>query len=680
MKNESGARIRYVSAITVLLLGAFWLSAQNAAVTDIPVTRIALFSSGVGYFEHTSVIDGSVSATLPFNVSAVNDVLKSLVISDPSSTSPSVTYPSEDTLLKTLKSLKIDLSGNPGIAQILDSLRGAEMQVFTPKAIVGRIIGVEQRPGAENQPLSAFVSLSTKEGIKVIGLNEIDSFTFTDKKIADDLNRALDLIASSKDAQTRKLQVNLNGKGSRSVTLGYVIASPVWKVSYRLDLAGGKPFLQGWAIIDNTGDMDWNGVELSLVTGRPVSFIQNLYPPLNLTRPVLPLSIAGIAEAQTFDSGYGRMDAEESLSDYAPAPSPSMRASAGSMAKEKNLSEMKQDFSTLTGGVLETTRTSAAGDQFAFTVKKPVTLARQQSAMIPLVESEVKARKISVFSMEKGMTGKSEHPLLCAELTNSTGMKLPAGPITVFDGGTYAGDALIEFYPENEKRIIAFGEDLSVNGSVSGNTSKETASVVMTKGVMTITRQYTYTKTYTFRNASSQERTMVIEHPILSNSQLILPVKYDEKTDTLYRFSLLLAANAEASLDIKERSPVQERVILSQQKLDTILYYSSSKDIPAKVKAVLEKAVEFKRKADTASAALVLLETKKTDKINEQSRIRQNLQAAGNDTQQGKDYLKKLTVSDNEIDALSAQIDTARKAVQDAQGSYDAYLSTLTLE
>ena len=664
--------------------------AEVAQKADIPVVKVSLYSSGVGYFEHRGSVTGNVEAALPFSVSAVNDVLKSLVINDPASASPSVMYPAADTLAKTLKSLKVDLSGHPGIAEILDGLRGSELVVSVPDPVTGRIIGVETRAvtpqradGSDATPATAaYISLLTKDGIRVFALSEISSFGFTDKKISDDLARALDLILSSRDAETRVLRVILPEKGPREVSVGYVIPSPVWKASYRLDLAGEKPFLQGWAIVDNASDMDWSNVELSLVTGKPVSFIQNLYPPLNLPRPVVPLSIAGIAEAETYDSGFGAVAssnamAEESLADYdgeyaRSAPAPAMAKSMAARGAEKK--EM------LSSGVVETAVARASGEQFEFTVKRPVTLPRQQSAMIPLVEAAMKAEKVSVFSGEKAASGGSVHPMLCAELTNSAGMKLPAGPITVFDDGAYAGDALIEFFPENDKRLIAYGEDLSVTGIVSASSAQEMISVVVSHGVMTLNRKYTYMKEYALKNASAKARRIIVEHPFIENASLTQPAKADEKTDRLYRFSVALGAGAETKFTVKEQQPVQETVVLSRLSLDNLLYYRSSSEIPAKARAAFDKAVEFKKKADDAQRDQGLLEAQKRDKIAEQDRVRKNLEAAGSESQQGKDYLKKLSTTDADIDALSLKIDAARKAVFDANAAFANYLSTLTLD
>lgn len=664
------------TVFVLFILSGMALSAQSSDDSELPVTRIALFSSGVAYFEHTGIVSGNVTERLVFDPEAINDVLKSLVINDPTTTNPSVTYDSEDTLLRTLKSLKIDLSGNPGVAEILGSLRGAEVCLYAPDPITGKILGVEHRQRSTDSLPEAFVSVVSPSGIRVVALKDVVSFSLNDKGLAEDLDKALSLLVSAGDVRSRFLSVSLSGTGKRNITLAYVIPSPVWKASYRLDLSVKKPRFQGWAIVDNTGDIDWNNVELSLVNGRPVSFIQNLYPPYYFSRPVLPLSIAGAASADVYESGFA--DANEA--DYvaekeAAAPMPAMKASrAAPMGVAAGSSQLSMS------GQVETAAARAAGDLFLFTVKKPVSLARHQSAMLPLVDTTLEAEKKSVFSGGKALAGGMIHPMLCAELTNTSGMKLPAGPITIFDGGSYAGDALIEFFPEGDKRLIAFGEDLAVSGSVSANTSSETVSVTIAKGVMTILRKTIYTKTYSFRNASASAKKMVLEHPFLQNATLQEPAKSDEKTDTLYRFNFDLPVNAEKNFTVKEQTPVQETVRLSQLGLDAFLFYGSSGEIPANIKPALAKAAEFRKAVESAKSKLGDLDTQKKDKIAEQERIRLNLGAAGSDSVQGKEYLKKLSSSDAEIESLSSAIITARKGVLDAQTAYENYLSGLTIE
>ncbi|MDR1904884.1 MAG: DUF4139 domain-containing protein [Treponema sp.] len=665
---------------------------DTAAETAVPLRRISLFSSGVGFFEHSGSLTGPANIDIVFNTSAVNDALKSLVVNDPLSPSPSVHYPSEQTLYRTLKSLAIDLSGNPGTADILRNLRGAEIEIYAPSLIAGRILGVEQRsvvnPIAGSVSTESYLSLFTKEGIKVIGLKEIASFSFKDPKINADLGRALDLIMASRAQDTRTLKLSLAGEGRRDVVLSYVIPTPVWKVSYRLDLSRDKPFLQGWAIVDNDSDTDWNNVDLSLVTGKPVSFIQNLYAPYRLSRPVLPLAIAGIAQAETYASGTD--SAEYDFADAKAAAVPMARnAKALAEFAQESLAEAPMRVpvpAPSVAGGMESAAGQAAGDQFEFRFKKPVNLARQESAMLPLVEGPVLAEKALVFSISRARSGVEANPAISAELTNTTGMKLPAGPITVYDQ-TYAGDALIEFFPENEKRIISYGDDLTVTGSVSNSSSRVITAVTITGGVMTITRKQSYEKIYSFRNASAVQKKLIVEHPITQGTTLTEPASYSEKTGSLYRFNMNLPAGfsgaqsgaASLSFRVKEELPVSERITLSTLRLDSFISYSSNQEIPANVRNALGRAVELKQKVEAAEKDRAQLDSQRTRLISEQDRTRRNLEAAGSQTQQGQEYLRRMAAQDAEIDALSAKVDAALKLVQAAQQDYDAYIAGLRL-
>jgi len=669
-----------IACSLLVLLGSLGLA------QDLPVTRVVLFSSGVAYFEHTGTVKGDASVSLPFSTSEVDDVLKSLVVWDAAAgaasagssgvASPSVSYPSLEGLDESLRGLRIDLSGSPKLADLLARLRGAEIAVSAPEAITGRIVSVEQRGTGKDGAMRPTVVLLTPAGLRAIALDDMASLRFTDPAMAADFDRALALISGARDADRRVLDLRLPGTTSRNVTFGYIVAAPVWKVSYRLDLSGDKPWFQGWAIVDNPSQSDWKGVVLSLVSGRPVSFIQNLYAPLRLERPVLPLAIAGTAEARTYSSGFDEsMDylaAEEAVPaarSMAPAPAPSM-------AKKAESSYASGGAQALSAAAMDTAAARPAGDQFEFSMKKPVSLESRHSAMLPLVSGAMTAEKLSVWTAGSS----SPNPMLGVRLVNSLGMKLPAGPITVFDGGAYAGDALIEFLAEKDKRIIVYGEDLSVTVSDSRGSSQETTGVTVSKGVLVFSRRTTYTRTYEARNAAAAPRKLLIEHPLTSGAELVAPSAFDEKTDAVYRFLLAVPAGGQAKLEVRERSPSQERVALSGVSMDSLVYYSSSSEIPAKVREALAKAVALRKKVDDAKKLVTDLGSRRTEIANDQARIRQNLDTVGRDSTQGQQYLKRLMDSEAELDSLAAKLADARKASQDAQTAYDAYIGSLTLD
>ena len=675
--------------ITLLALCCLVFPALWAAAAELPLRRIALFSSGIAYFERSGTItppaSGQTQITLSFDASEVNDVLQSLVINDPVAVSPSVRYASENTLWLTLRGLRIDLSHSPGIAEILHGLRGAELEVAAPNLIRGRIIGVEQRfaavpfvPGFP-PPAEARLSLLTPQGIRVIPVNDIDSFRFIDEAINADLNRALDLILDWREDGTRSLVVTLDGTASRNVTLSYVIPAPVWKVSYRLDLSGTTPFLQGWAIVDNDSDTDWDDVELSLVIGRPVSFIQNLFQPYRLFRPMLPLAIAGVAEGRLHEGGF-----EFALADQARAGALARGAPMVMEAERQQLwAAAPQAAPPAAGGVVtgvvETAEGQAAGDQFLFTMPHPVTLHRRQSAMLPLVEGSVSAERTLVFSGSRASSGRTIHPEIGAELTNTSGMPLPAGAITVYDGGIFAGNALIGFFPEGDRRFITFGEELAVTGNVIPSAGRRITAVSVSGGVMTISRRESRESLYVIRNASDEERRIVIEHPITPGTELAEPPTAEDRSAALYRFTRTVAAGATLNLTVREETPVYESITLMHLHPQAFLYFAANHEIPENVRSALNRAIELQRIAAEAVNRTDLLEAQRAWLISEQNRTRLNLEAVGIQSPQGQEFLSALVSLDNAIGDLNAQVNTAAAGAENARRALQAFLAALDI-
>jgi len=660
-------------------------------MSNLPISRLTLFSSGVGYFEHRGSITGTEEITLPFNINAVNDALKSLVINDPSG-SPTVSYPSEETHYKTLMSLSIDLNGS-SLLNMLQNLKGTDIELFAPDSLKGRIIFAERRTEDLNNAHihKDFLSLLTETGIKTICIDEIINFVFSDPKVTEDLSRALDLAVKYRDEKIRNLILKLTGDAERKVSFSYVIPAAVWKTSYRLNLSTEKPFLQGWAIVDNNSDIDWDNIELSLVTGKPVSFIQDLYKVQNLSRPTIPLIIEGIADAKTFDSGEKNKTALREPAMYSRSKKIKNDSEGISLSQDdvdlaflgstKSNVSSEPEYEPIMGGLAETAASGSAGDQFEFTIKKPVSLIRQQSAMLPLVEGDVKAEKLLVFSKEEKEANCVYNPAICVELTNNTGIKLPAGPITVYDGRTYAGDALIKFFPEDEKRLISYGEDLSVTGSFNNNVSEKVSLIKINNGFIILNKKKIYETVYTFRNAGKEAKKIIIEHHFNVNANLIRPKEYSEKTHNLYRFTEILPPSGDLiNVSVIEEKSLREELQILNFNYEKLAGCLSNKDITNKaVKKVLQKVFNLNEKIIISENNLEELKKKRKNLIEKQERTRKNLEAAGNQSQQGKDYLERLAREDNEIDESEININAAKGEIEKAKKEYENYLLSLKI-
>jgi hypothetical protein len=196
---------------------------------------------------------------------------------------------------------------------------------------------------------------------------------------------------------------------------------------------------------------------------------------------------------------------------------------------------------------------------------------------------------------------------------------------------------------------------------------------------MTISRKRIYERTYTIKNASAEPRRLVVEHPITPGTVLAEPAQSDERTAAAYRFYQTLPADRELVFTVKEEQPFMERVGLAMARMDVFAGYASNQEIPAPIRAAMRQTVELKRKADAANNARTSLEAQRDRFVSEQDRIRLNLEAAGNQTPQGQEYLKRLAAMDGEIDGLTLKIDEAQKNAQAAQADLEAYIASLSL-
>ena len=289
--------------------------AQPAA--EVPVERVILFTSGVGYFEHGGRVSGDADVTLRFDREALNDVLKSLVVEDRGGRVAGVVYPTQAPVERTLRSFAVDLSGTPDLAAVLRQVRGAEVVVTTPGGVVrGTVLSVGEQPReAGGAAVSVDVlTLLTAGGLVSVRLDTATRIAFADPALQAELEAALGALAEAQDGDRKPVRVQFRGGGARAVRLGYVVEAPVWKTSYRLVLPDAAPprratrpapegALQGWALVENPTEADWDGVDLTLVSGRPVSFVTDLYTPRYVDRPVVALDDDAVVRPETYAAG-----------------------------------------------------------------------------------------------------------------------------------------------------------------------------------------------------------------------------------------------------------------------------------------------------------------------------------------------------------------------------------------
>jgi hypothetical protein len=664
---------------------------------DIPVTTVALFSSGVGYFEHGGTVRGSALTELRFRTSQMNDVLKSLVLQDQDGGRVNtIVYPSQDPLSKTLGSFQVDIGGNPSVAQLLTQLRGARVTIQAQaERIVGTVLGVENRRrlGDRDDTIEIpVVNVLTAGTIRSIELPSISGLTFDDPVLQDELTKALMALNQARDQDKKPVTIDFAGTGDRRVRVGYVVETPIWKTSYRLILDSVGARLQGWAIVENQTESDWNNVSLSLVSGRPISFMMDLYQPLYLNRPMVAQELFSSLRPQSYAGGLRQ---ESSIVPPA-APAPAMAAQGGRGggggrggaassafasaprgAMADGLSEPLAKAEAMDAGMSIQSAASAMklGELFQYTVGN-VTLPRQKSAMLPIVTDSVGVERVSIFNAQVLST----NPLNGVRLMNTTGKSLLQGPLTVLEKGSYAGDARIDNLPAGQERLLSYGIDLDVLVDNTKNTSAvavTTARIV--KGVLQIDRRNVFTQDYLIDNKADREKTLVVEHPVRSGWTLVDSPKPYESTQSVHRFRVPAPARRATTLRVKEEITRMETLGILPANLDVLLTYSRTGEIPSAVRDALTKAVQLKQAVVDLERQVVERTQQITEISAEQERMRENMKILTPTTPYYQRLLAKLNEQESTIEtmqkereALIGRRDSARKEMED-------YVSALTV-
>ncbi|MBM4031279.1 MAG: DUF4139 domain-containing protein [Planctomycetes bacterium] len=693
---------------------AVWLLAIAACVpatlggeAAVPVTKVTAFSSGVAYFEHNGKVTGSAEVQLKFKTTGMSDMLKSLVVLDlGDGTVGSVNYASSEPLTRALRSFGIDISGAPTLAQLLQQIRGAEVAVMAPEKLTGKILGVEVKT-RHILPSNTIVqehllSLLTAEGMKSVPIETIRSIALTNEKLNTELNKALALLVESRDTESRAVQINFVGEGDRPVRIGYITEAPVWKTSYRLVLSDEKKeeaTLQGWAIVENTSDYDWEKVDLTLVAGRPISFVEDLYTPLYLDRPVVQTERYASLRPRTYEEGIKAdknvlaLKAEREEADMALAEDAqggegrraatrfranrALAAAPGAPPAAKSMEQLERAAAAaLDRGVSAVASAQAIGELFSYHIKTPVTLPRRKSAMLPIVNQAVKAKKLSIYNPGTLPT----NPLNGVWLTNSTPSSLLAGPVTVFDAGTYAGDAQIGNFPPGDKRLLSYAIDLKATIDPTATSSQRIVSASIVRGVLNIKRRNEFVQTYMIKNKAEQEKVVLIEHPFQADRELLGPKEFAEKTPQFYRFEVKVPGAKTGQFPVKEQRFDPQTIAILPCDVGQLQSFTSSGEIPEKVRTALAEAIKRKSALAVAERELNELQQRIQTLRREQADTRENMKAVERSSQAYQRFEKKLLDSETQIETLQKQLEDKRAGVQNTRKDLEDYLNQLNIE
>jgi hypothetical protein len=328
-------------------------------------------------------------------------------------------------------------------------------------------------------------------------------------------------------------------------------------------------------------------------------------------------------------------------------------------------------------GVTAAAQGAEVGELFEYVITTPVSLARQKSALLPIVNLPVEGTKLSIYNARVH----AKHPLHGFRLHNVTSLYLLQGPITVFDGGAYAGDARLADLPPGQERLLSYALDVNTEvETVSEAEQRELTSVSIRKGTLAVTHKAVAEKVYTVKNRDQKAKTVLIEHPFRADWQLVAPSTPSERSREVYRFVLPVAADQGTRLRVREEKPLSQTVSLTDAGPDTMMFYLRATQVSVKVKEALQRVIALRERVDQTMQQRRQLEQRLQEINQEQSRIRDNMGRLAPNSELYNRYVRKLDQQETDVEKMRQEIETLKTIGDAQQRELQSYLLQLDIE
>lgn len=675
--------------------------ASPAAVSDLPVRKVVLYKNGVGYFEHAGTVNGNQRVAIDFTSSQLNDVLQSLTALDSRGGKVSaVSYNSTTPIEQQLESLSLGLKDDADTPAIYAALRGQRIEVTGSGApLTGRLVNIQSRTVTDKEGNSTsdhyYLVVETDSGaLRTAEVTDALSVRMLEPSLQKQFASYLEIIGSGQNQQGRHLTLEDRGEGERQLQVSYISEVPVWKSTYRIVFPhdpNGNATVQGWAVVDNTVGVDWNNVQLSLVAGAPQSFIQPLSEPIYTRRPEIPIATEAQTTPQTHEAAEmmnNRLEMSAKL--FAPKGIVANRASAppapGAAAETVTVNAESLPGEGLVangantmgvgsgagigsgygGGVYRASdaiqegdvSTNAFDDFFEYALAQPVTIHKNESAMVPILQQELPVSHVTLWSASEAA------PLRAIWLENNSRLTLDSGSFSIFENGEFAGEGLLDPIHPGEKRLLSYAVDQAVKvhrGTV--NDTRTLQHISIAKGLLVETTSEVTENTYTVTNAADETRAVVVEQARRKGAELVSEAKPAETTASDYRFRVAVEPHQSVDLHVKERANLSQTIDIRQGQFRDEYLVNVSK-YSAELAEKLRPLIDAEAALSGINSKIQENAKKQATLANDEGRDRDNLTAL-----KGNDAAKRFV---EELNQAEDDLQTARKEQQDLEKQRDA--------
>ncbi|MCR9140879.1 MAG: hypothetical protein NXI24_01305 [bacterium] len=715
---------------------------------DAVIRHVILYKHGIGYFKREALVEGDGVIELQFKTKEMNDVLKSLTVYDADGgLVPGISYEGEAG--QTPGDTGLEYPHQRALSGLLANLIGVRLTLTIGDAeISGEILGLESFPadsvpaGRRSEAGAAAAGdhlhrnreqtrllLRCDDGpLRSFNILEVEAFRLLDEKVDQDVSHQLTSTVYWKKKAARKITIHSRGSGERRLILGYAIEAPVWKTSYRIllpersALAGGRRAddsasagalrLQGWALVDNPHDEDWDDVRLSLVAGLPVSFTHDLYSPRYQQRPEIAVDRGVAYGAPEVQAGSPpappkRMKAKSMAPPGGPAMASMDLMEIGEFSEEPDeivsgfpghlsLGGIDDSFAPdvdVSGGELD------GGNAYVYHLEHPVSVGRGQSALVPILAADFEGERVALYSPQIRAT----NPMACILLKNSTDSTLEGGPATVFDQESYAGEGMLKLFKPGETQFVPYAVELGCriardNESIERGVYRS----LIVNGAWSMFHRRLALAIYKIDNrANPYPLELFIEHDIRHGWSLADAAAGDpgialdsdglsevvgelhESTPEHYRFRMSVPAGETVRFIVREMGEYTNNHNIGALDRDSLSAFAARGYLDEATRKLIEELIGLQSRAAELKRELRDCESESQNLSAGQERLRENLKSfsgRADEEDLRKRYLTQFKQDEDRFEELRAENSRINGELQEIQSKRDRLLAEASLD
>ncbi|MFX0102279.1 MAG: hypothetical protein ACFFCS_22125 [Candidatus Hodarchaeota archaeon] len=675
------------------------------------IKKVVMFKHGMSFYVLESFVKKIAQLKLQFKLSEMDDILKSLFVADLSGDGfiSTISYDASQDVNQVLLNISVRLPTTRKLLEdFLADLKGATINVsMAGKSIEGSIMGIEFSDEVQDKRYTSMpqVVLLERESLQVyrIPFIEMKKFQLLNKDIQDDLIFLLETIIARKKKDAKNVLIRCEADPSkeneRQIYLSYIQEAPIWKVSYRLVLPGedppeetipkGKGLLAGFGLVENQTPNDWKEIDLTLVAGMPVTFKYPIYEPQYIQRKVVPLptkSTIGPASIEEEFDDFGTIDSLADGIGFGRSTSASRAPAKEMLAGKRDKGRFEQTFESMKDAMKKSIAVSTKdmGELFEYHIARPVSIEREQSALVPILSDEVDAKKILLYDRIIHPT----NPMACVEVTNTSDLTLETGPITILIEESLAGEAMLPFLNKDDTRLLNYALEQGVIVHMEEKVEyNEIHRISLSSKYL---YEYYYEDriyTYKIQNKASSDKKLYLDHPKISGFKVLNAPGEPKETSNRWRFTVDLKPKKGTKYEIIMRHETSQSYYLANIGddfiKDKVAFYVENDFLNDPTRKILEEIATLNNEKSDLQQELDRLHEEQDALNSDQERLRENIKVLGTTGQETKlkdRLVQKLSKQEGRYEEIHKEIEGIYKKIENIDDKVTKLLNKVKLK